>query len=160
MSGNVEKHPPLRTVHRDRNTFHFSVSEPKITAAPMCGLWYENNQFACNEIKVKGRFEQKQIYCDRLSSSGNLKAVVAAAWKRHQAVSSEGKETNPDFSDYAAGMKKNWKPRQPAKATSISSLLSFSGVASDWHNQTAERPSVWQTGIRKHTSLSRGDSHM
>lgn len=46
----------------------------------MCSLWYENNQFGYNEIKIKGKFEQKQIYCDRLCSSGNLKAAVVAAW--------------------------------------------------------------------------------
>lgn len=57
-----------------------SVSEPKITSGPMCSLWYENNQFGHNEIKIKGTFEQKQICCDRLSSWGNLKAAVLAAW--------------------------------------------------------------------------------
>ena len=60
--------------------FTLQSVEPKITAGPMCGLWYENNQFGYNEIKIKGKSEQKQIYYDRLSSSGNLKAVVVAAW--------------------------------------------------------------------------------
>lgn len=82
-----------------------------------------------------------------------FKSCGSSSMKQHQTVSSEGKKTSPDFSNYADGMKKNWKPWQLAKA-SILSLLSFSGSGSDWHSQTAERPSLWQTGMWNHTSLS------
>ncbi len=43
-------------------------------------IWKQSICLQWNKSK-KGSFEQKQIYCDRLSSSGNLKAVVVAAWK-------------------------------------------------------------------------------
>lgn len=94
----------------------------------MCSLWYENNQFGYSEIKkIKGKFEQKQIYHDRLSSSGKFKSCGSSSMKQHQAVSSEGKKTSPDFSSYADSVMKNRKPRQLAKI-SILSLLFFSGV--------------------------------
>lgn len=108
-----------------------SVSEPKITAGPMCSLWYENNQFGYNEIKIKGKFEQKQIYYDRLAGSGNLKAVVVAAWNGIKQFPMKGGKQVPISPTMLTAWRKDWKLQQLAKA-SVLSLLSVSGTHCKW----------------------------
>ncbi len=122
----------------------------------MCGVWYENNQFGYNEIKIKGKLEQKQIYSDRLSSSGNLKAVVAAAWNSIKLFLVKGRKQTLISSTMLTAWRKtgNCDDLQ----ASILSSLSFSGVANDWHDQPAERPPVFQTAMRNRTSLPGGGS--
>lgn len=137
--------PTLHTSWKEHFFLLSSVSKPKITAGPMCGLWYENNQFGHNEIKIKGKLEQKQIYYDRLSSSGNLKAVVVAAWNNIKLFLLKRRKQTL----ISSTMLTAWRQTENCDnlQASILSLLSFSGAASDWHNQTAERPSVLQTGM-------------
>lgn len=146
MSVNAEKLSPASfstycTSWQEHFSFFSWVSEPKITAAPMCSLWYENNQFGNNEIKIKGKFEQKQMYCDRLPSSGNFKAGVGAAWK--SITPSPLKERKQILIFFLLCWQHEEKlETKTTWEASILSLLSFGGVASDWHNQAAEQPPV------------------
>lgn len=75
--------------------------------------------------------------------------------KQHHAFSTEGKKTSSDCSNCGMKKKKTGNHNILQKA-SILCLLFFNGIAGKWHNQTAEQPSVWQTGMWNHSSLSAG----
>lgn len=78
-----------------------------------------------------------------------------AAWKSIMHFLLKGRKQALIAPTVAWGEKKTGNHNILQKA-SILCLLFLSGIASKWHNQTAEQPSVWQTGMRNHSSLSAG----